>query len=483
MSEIVAMATAEREKRLVALSSVAAAIFITSLKLVIGLLTHSLGILAEAAHSGLDLVAAAVTFLAVRISDRPPDQDHLYGHGKVENLSALFEAFLLLITCVWIIYEAIDRLFFKTVHVEVSMWSFVVMGTSIIVDISRSRALMRMAKKHGSQALEADALHFSTDVWSSTVVIAGLILVTVGEFLQARAAISATLLAWLYRADALAALGVSGIVIYVSLQLGKRTVEGLLDAAPKGMRPQIEQVVGSIPGVASVSKVRVRTSGPVQFVDVHLSAVPNASLEEAHAVASQVEKAVKKMYPRADVIVHVEPSNPRDPEIVDAIHAMATAVGLQVHEIKIHEVRGGLSLEMHVEVLEELTLLEAHTRVSELEEMIRKSGIGFEDITTHIEPLDGKEIQNASRQADTAEVVRAIQSLSQRVYGIADCHAINVHRDGQDLAVSFHCVLSPEISVRQAHQISEELENILRGEFMGMHRVTIHTEPVEKHAA
>ena len=164
---------AEREKRLVALSSVLAAIFLTSMKIVVGLLTHSLGILSEAAHSGLDLIAAAVTLFAVRLSDRPPDREHPYGHGKIENLSALVETLLLLATCVWIIYEAIDRLFFKSVHVEASIWSFIVMGTSIGIDVTRSRALMRTAKKHNSQALEADALHFSTDVWSSSVVIAG----------------------------------------------------------------------------------------------------------------------------------------------------------------------------------------------------------------------------------------------------------------------------------------------------------------------
>ena len=176
----------EQEKKSVALSSVLAAIFITAFKLTIGLLTHSLGILAEAAHSALDLVAAAVTFFAVRISGRTPDEKLMFGYGKVENLSALFETFLLLLTCVWIISEAVKRLFFEHIQVEISIWSFIVMITSIIVDVSRSRALMKAAKKHGSQALEADALHFSTDVWSSSVVIGGLILTTLGGYFTGR---------------------------------------------------------------------------------------------------------------------------------------------------------------------------------------------------------------------------------------------------------------------------------------------------------
>ena len=206
---------ADREKHWVALSSVLAAIFLTGMKLVVGLMTGSLGILSEAAHSGLDLVAAVVTLFAVRISGRPADREHTYGHGKVENLSALFETVLLLVTCIWIIYEAIQRLFFKEVLVEASIWAFVIMGVSIVIDFSRSRALARVAKKYQSQALEADALHFSTDIWSSSVVIGGLLLVRGADWLG---------LAWLTKADALAAMGVAGIVVYISAQLGQRTI-------------------------------------------------------------------------------------------------------------------------------------------------------------------------------------------------------------------------------------------------------------------
>ncbi len=181
---------------MVALSSVGAAVLLTTMKIVVGLLTGSLGILSEAAHSGLDLIAAVVTLFAVRVSARPPDGEHTYGHGKVENFSALVETLLLLATCGWIIYEAIERLFFKTVHVEVTLWSFVVMGVSIIIDFTRSRALMKTAKKYGSQALEADALHFSTDVWSSCVVIFGLIAVLIAQQVSIQ---SAGLKEWLFR--------------------------------------------------------------------------------------------------------------------------------------------------------------------------------------------------------------------------------------------------------------------------------------------
>lgn len=288
----------EKEKNLVALSSVGAAVFLTSMKLVVGLLTGSLGILSEAAHSGLDLLAAAATFFAVRFSGRPADENHTYGHGKIENLSALFETVLLLLTCVWIIYEAIQRLFFKSVHVEASIWSFIIMAISIAIDFTRSRALARTARRYNSQALEADALHFSTDIWSSTVVIAGLALVWLSGRLH---------LAWLAQADAVAAMAVAGIVVYVSLRLGRRTVAGLLDEIPYGLREQVEADICRVPGVMHVRSLRIRWSGPETFAEAVITAAADLPFERAHDIASQAEEAVRQRLPGSQVIVHIEP--------------------------------------------------------------------------------------------------------------------------------------------------------------------------------
>lgn len=291
--------TAEKEKMNAAWTSVVAAVVLTTFKIVVGILTGSLGILAEAAHSGLDLVAAIVTWFAVRISGKPADHEHQYGHGKVENLSALFETLLLLATCVWIIYEAIQRLFFKSVEIEVSIWAYIVMIISIIIDYSRSRVLYQAARKHNSQALEADALHFSTDIWSSSVVILGLICVTVGEMVPS--------LEFLKQADAIAAMAVAGIVIYVSIELGMRTIQGLLDTAPKGMTEQITGIVEQVPGVMNCHNVRVRVSGPRYFVDVHVLVDSNLNIVEAHALTEQIEQVVKSAIPQVDVTVHPEP--------------------------------------------------------------------------------------------------------------------------------------------------------------------------------
>ena len=291
--------TAETEKRQAAQNSVFAAIFLTSLKIVVGLLTNSLGILAEAAHSGLDLVAALVTFFAVRLSDKPADQQHRYGHGKIENISALIETLLLLITSVWIIYEALNRLFGAEVEVDASIWAFLVMGISIAVDYTRSRMLLRTAKKHNSQALEADALHFSTDIWSSSVVIAGLIGVSIGRAVPG--------LAWLGHADAVAAMIVAFIVIFVSAQMGKRSILALIDTAPDGLSDQIKQTIDAIPGVTNCHRVRMRASGPQLFVDVHVFLAGDQSLRSAHDIMLKIEETVKQMVPGADVLVHPDP--------------------------------------------------------------------------------------------------------------------------------------------------------------------------------
>lgn len=281
----------DREKQSAALTSLIAAVGLTAIKIVVGVLTGSLGILAEAAHSGLDLVAALMTFLAVRIAGRPPDRTHLYGHGKVENLSALFETLLLLLTCGWIVWEAVHRLMSHSAVVEVNAWSFAVMGISIVTDFSRSRVLSRAATKYHSQALEADALHFQTDIWSSSVVIFGLIGVKAG---------------W-NGGDSVAALGVSAVVVWVSVKLGRETLDALMDRAPAGMEERISAIVQAVAGVRNCHQIRIRWSGPVLFIDLHVLVDGNQTLAEAHHLTETIEAAILEIAPRADVTVHPEP--------------------------------------------------------------------------------------------------------------------------------------------------------------------------------
>ncbi|MCU7496013.1 MAG: cation transporter [Ignavibacteria bacterium] len=281
----------EKEKKRVASSSLIAAVFLTSFKLVVGISTNSLGILSEAAHSGLDLVAALVTYIAIRMSSKPADEEHHFGHGKMENISALFETVLLLITCFWIISEVIKRLTGAQMEVEVNFWSFLVILTSMGIDISRSNSLRRIAKKYKSQALEADALHFSSDIFSSGVVLIGLAGYAIG----------------FHYADSIAALIVAIIVIFISLQLGRRSIDVLLDKAPEGIKEKVSRIVSRTPEVLQWHDIRVRNSGANVLVELKIHVAPNLSINKAHEISHRVEESICSEIEKCEVQIHIEP--------------------------------------------------------------------------------------------------------------------------------------------------------------------------------
>ena len=460
---------ADREKRSVALSSLLAAILLTGTKLGVGLWTNSLGVLSEAAHSGLDLVAAAMTLWAVRVSGKPADVEHAYGHGKVENLSALGETLLLLVTCVWIIYESIRRLFFAAaVHVDANVWAFLVVVMSIAIDYSRSRALSRAAKKHDSQALEADALHFSTDIWSSAVVLIGLIGVKVSREIGQP---------WLAQADSVAALGVAAIVTAVCYKLGKKAIDDLLDISPGHVRDRVASAAAAVPGVEGVSQVRVRRSGPEVFADVTLSVDHAASFQKTHDIADEAEKAIRAVVPKVDVVVHVEPVAAADEDVLTTVRVLAGRHGLGAHGIRVYEEQGRRFVELHIEVRDSLTLEEAHRQADDFEEALRRAVPGLAEIVTHLEP-SGEE--SAIVQAETAgrqEIDQAIREFLQKNDLALVPHDVKVQRTGRRLAVSFHCTLDAETSITAAHELTERLETHLRAKVPSVGRVVIHVEP------
>ncbi|MFZ4401238.1 MAG: cation diffusion facilitator family transporter [Bacteroidales bacterium] len=294
---------ATNEKKEVALLSVFAAIVLTSGKLIVGWLTGSIGILSEALHSGLDFIAAAITYFTVRVSDKPADKNHHYGHGKFENLSAFIETLLLFITCFWIIYEAMHRIIsgkgleLNTIQ---TIFSFIVVILSIIIDAWRSKKLYVVAKKYNSQALEADALHFSTDIWSSAVVLLGLICVKIYEW---------THLQIFFYADSFAALIVAGIVIFVAYSLGKRSIDVLLDRTSPETIEKINDVIKAIPEVLSFHNLKIRTSGAFTFVELNIHVEPKLTIEEAHEISHKVEEIICAAIEKCEVHVHEEPEN------------------------------------------------------------------------------------------------------------------------------------------------------------------------------
>ena len=462
---------AEKEKQSAAGSSVLSAVFLTAMKLVVGFMTGSLGILAEAAHSGLDLVAAIITFLAVRVSDRPADEDHTYGHGKVENFSALVETLLLLVTCMWIIYESIQRLFFQDVEIDVSIWAFITMGMSIVVDVHRSRMLYTVARKHNSQALEADALHFSTDIWSSSVVLVGLVLVWFGNrIFPAYAAI-------LTKADTVAALGVAFIVIIVSYKLGKSTIDVLLDRAPEGLRQQIAEAAGQVEGVLTASQVRVRRAGPGLFVDMSVDVPRNLPFERTHAIADAVEAQIKRIAPGADVHVHTDPREDDRENMAERIRTVVSKNQLAAHNINVQESNGQFYVDLHLEVYDHLSLRLAHDMASRIEKELRADIPCISQVNTHIEAMENIIGNGLDVTTQEGDLVQKIIATTNEVVGQTCCHDVLIHRQGDWFAISIHCTLEDELSINQVHDITTLIENRLREEVPFLKHVLVHAEP------
>ena len=467
-----ALPEADREKSWVATSSLLAAILLTSLKLAIGIWTNSLGILSEAAHSGLDLVAAAVTLWAVRVSSQPADREHPYGHGKIENLSALFETVLLLVTCCWIVWEAAERLLGRhAAEINPNLWAFAVVVFSILIDYSRSRALRRAAEKYASQALEADALHFSTDIWSSAVVLLGLAGVAVGEGFG---------MPWLVKADAVAALGVAAIVVGVSLRLGRKSVDDLLDSVPSGLQEKVIAAAQKVPGVQEVRQLRLRRSGPAVFADVTLTVGRAAAFERAHDIAHEVEAAVHAVIPKSDVVIHVEPVTASQEDLSTTVRLLAARHGLGAHGIRICEENRQRGLELHLEVSDALLLDEAHRLATEFERALRQTIPDLKRIVTHIEPVGDATATIHSERAARAEVQKAVDAFLSDAPLRVRPHSLRVQQVGAELSVSLHCALDATTAITEAHDLTVRLEEYLRAHVPGLGRVVIHVEPGRK---
>jgi cation diffusion facilitator family transporter len=463
-----------QEKKRAALLSIGSAVLLLCLKTFLVTRTGSLGILSEALHSGLDLVAAIITFLSVRVADEPADEKHPYGHGKFENFSAFVETGLLLLTALYIIYEAFSRLLFHNVHIQPSLTAILILLLALAIDMTRARALNAVAKKYQSDALEADALHFSTDVWSTVVVIAGIALVWAGNVWNVPA---------LAYADALAGLAVAGVILWVGSQLGRRTLDALLDAAPQGLQNEITNAMRRMDGVLDVERVRVRRAGNRHFVDATVAVARTASLEQVHTLTDAIEKRVGEIVP-SDVIVHAEPRAPRNEHLFEAIRAVAQKLGLAIHDVTAWQDDANLFVELHLEVDENLSLRAAHRRATELEEGIQQLRGGNVQVNIHIEPL-GKHIATPdTREGEMRQLELAVENFLNKLpieYDeLLNCHDVRVRQVEQHILVSCHCTMKSDLPITRIHDVTAALEDRVKEAFPQIFRVTIHPEPAEE---
>lgn len=463
-------------KSAAALNSVLAALGITLLKLITGLLTGSLGMLSEAAHSGMDLVGSTLTLFTVRVSDRPADEEHNYGHGKLENVSASAEILLMAASGVWVGWEAVERILHRAhLQLALSVWPFLVLLLSIAVDLSRSRTLRRVARQQRSEALATDAAHFSTDIWSASAVLLGLLATLLGQHLHIPS---------LELADPVAALVVTVIILVVTVRLARRTLDSLLDATPPEVRLELRQRIvrdlEAIQDVVRADRIRIRRSGSDYFVDLTLGLPRSLTFPRAEQVTFLATAAVQAVLPGADVVVHTLPLATGSESVFEQIKAVAAQANLSLHDVSVRDREGRLAVEQHLEVPETMTLRQAHEMVTRLESQIREEVPTVASLLTHIES-EGETIAPSAKVGTATNLEEQLRALAGSFPEILDVHEITVTRShgGAALAVQVncHCTLADDMPMAQVHEVITDLESEFRLQHPNVSRVLIHPEP------
>jgi cation diffusion facilitator family transporter len=456
------------EKQSVALHSMLAAAAMTLLKLAAGLLSGSLGVLSDAAHSGLDLIGAALTFFSVRVSDKPADEDHTYGHGKVENLSSFGEVILMCVSSGWIIWEAFQRIVHHSVEIRNSVWPFAVVVTSIGVDFWRSRQLQKVADRTGSTALATDAFHFASDIWSSLAVLCGLAASWAGTHFGVGV---------LRYADPLAALLVSLLILRLTVRLGQEAVAVLLDEIPAQTRRRLIKEVEQLPGVMAVEQARVRRAGANYFADLTLALPRRYTFEHTGELVRKATEAVQRTLPEADVVIHMVPRQARAESLFDRVRAVAARNNVSVHDLSVQSHQGGLRVEQHIELEETLPLIEAHNFVCSLETEILREVPEIDAVLTHIESEPATIEPPAEMVEENRRIEQALRAVAAQIAEIVDVHEIRVGHSGEHIGVSCHCTLPDDLIMRRVHLAITALEDRFKLECPEVDRVTIHPEP------
>ena len=452
------------EKRTVALVSVLASATLAAGKMVAAAFTGSLGILSEAIHSIIDLGATVTTYFAIRWGDQPADDEHHYGHAKIESVAALVETALLFLTTAWVSWEAIKRLTGDETHpVEVTWWAIAIIAGSILIDYNRVRALRRVAKKTGSEALEADALHFSSDMWSSLVVLGGLAAVWAG----------------LPAADAIAALVVSVFIALAGWRLGARTLNTLLDTAPAGATEAVRGLVNDVHGVLAIRSIRLRPAGATMFTSIVVEVARTMPIDEIVRTKDAIFKAVQDRFPNADITVTANPVVLDNESVFQKVMLIATRRNLAIHHLTAQKIGDKLAISFDLEVEGSMPLGEAHETATALEEAIRGELGSDVEVESHIEPQPERMLQVQDAPSGlTAEVVAALTQLAALYPRLTDIHSIRLRRNEEGLFLHYHCRCAPGDSVEQIHDDIDRVEAGLKDRFGDIRRVIAHAEPL-----
>jgi cation diffusion facilitator family transporter len=440
-----------------ALVSVAAAAALVVLKLSVGLATHSLGLVSEAAHSGTDLVAALLTYFALRVAARPADVAHQFGHGKAEHLSALAEAAFLVAVSLFISARAVQRLAGSThAQVHTAWYAFVALAVVIAIDASRTVVSWRTSRRYGSAALASNALHFASDLAGSVAVLTGLLFAHYGH----------------PNGDPVAALFVGVLVLLGATRLMKTNVDVLMDRAPAEAESAALEAIGAIEPAVELRRLRMRQAGGRQFADVVIGVPSGAGVGQGHAAADAVEAAVTGALPGADVVVHVEPLD--DAGLRERAHAAAIAVPRvrEVHNIALLDVDGRTELSLHVKLPGDLPLEEAHDIAEQLEAAIRRAVPEIEGVQTHLEPL----AETSTGREVSVDADEAVRGVVRRATG-AEPRELRFLRTDGGLVAFLTLGLDGTSRLEDAHRQASQIEERIRRERPDIADVIVHTEP------
>jgi cation diffusion facilitator family transporter len=448
-------------KSRVAAISIFASAAMAAAKFVVGIAIGSLALISEALHSSVDLVATIITWMVVRVSDRPADQEHHYGHGKIESLSALGVIAMLYVLAGGILVQAYSHLRDGAPPPTLSAIPFVVLLVDIGVNFWRARALHRAALDTKSQALEADALHFASDVLGSSAVIVGL-------------GLSAFGFAW---GDAAAAIGVAVLVSLLGLRLGRSTVETLLDRAPEGAAGKATAAIRAVPGVVDVERLRVRMVGSTHFIDAIVQVPRTYPIDRVDEIKRKAQQAVAKALGDADLTFTAVPVARDNESVRERVMVIARNSGLAVHHVTVHDLGGKLTVSIDLEVDGDMALTEAHEIAHELERNIREEFGEDVEVDTHIEPLEPELPVGIDAAPDRVETVKAALSRFAADTAIHDIHNVRVRNTDAGEIVNFHCRAAPSMSVIKVHENVDEIERALRRAFPTVKRVISHAEP------
>jgi cation diffusion facilitator family transporter len=453
--------TVHNEKSRVAAISMAASASMAAAKFVVGIAIGSLALISEALHSSVDLAATVVTWMVVQVSDKPADEEHHYGHGKMESLSALGVIAMLYVLAGGILVASYGRLRDGAPPPTLSAIPFVVLLVDIAVNLWRAFALRRTARATKSQALAADALHFASDVLGSIAVIAGLTLSALGY-------------AW---GDAAAAIGVAVVISALGLRLGRSTVETLLDRAPDGVAEKAIAALNALPGVVEVERLRARMVGPTHFIDATVQVPRTYPIDRVDEIKRQAQAAVTAALGDADLTFTAVPVARNNESIRERIMVIARNSGLAIHHVTVHDLGGKLTVSIDLEVDGEMALIAAHDIAHEFERNIREEFGDDVEVDTHIEPLEPELPVGADAAPDRVETIRSALSGFAADGAIHDIHNVRVRDTDAGEIVNFHCRAAPSMSVIKVHENVDEIERALRRAFPTVKRVISHAEP------